>query len=81
MSTCQHVHKPTRPCVLAPILQALEAKGGRLLSPMDREGLHPLLIPLVAEKSASGGPESITCVLRWAQPEQHPVGRCADRRC
>ncbi|GLI66125.1 hypothetical protein VaNZ11_009855 [Volvox africanus] len=46
------------------LMRVLEAKGGTSLSPSDRRGLHPLLVPL----SARG--EDVTCLLRWPEPSQ-----------
>ncbi|KAG2498379.1 hypothetical protein HYH03_003638 [Edaphochlamys debaryana] len=47
------------------LMRVLEARGGVSLSPADRRGLHPLLVPL----SAQG--EDVTCLLRWPEPSQH----------
>jgi hypothetical protein len=42
-------------------LQVLEAQGHSLLSPSDRAGLHPLIIPLSTfEESAAGKQASTT---------------------
>ncbi|GFR43075.1 hypothetical protein Agub_g4082 [Astrephomene gubernaculifera] len=47
------------------LMRVLEARGGSSLSPADRRGLHPLLVPL----SAQG--EEVTCLLRWPEPSQY----------
>ncbi|GIL56818.1 hypothetical protein Vafri_12127 [Volvox africanus] len=46
------------------LMRVLEAQGGTSLSPSDRRGLHPLLVPL----SARG--DDVTCLLRWPEPSQ-----------
>lgn len=46
----------------------LEAQGQAAVSPADRQGLHPLLIPL-AQQGGSGNAGELTCLLRW--PEGH----------
>lgn len=48
--------------------QVLEAQGQAAVSPADRSGLHPLLIPLAQQQGGSGSGE-LTCLLRW--PEGH----------
>lgn len=52
--------------------QVLEAQGQALVAPSDRAGLHPLLVPLALE----AGSGRVTCLLRWAEPGTHKVGRC-----
>ncbi|GLC37181.1 hypothetical protein PLESTB_000988700 [Pleodorina starrii] len=47
------------------LMRVLEVQGGVSLSPADRRGLHPLLVPL----SAQG--EDVTCLLRWPEPSQN----------
>ncbi len=47
--------------------QVLEVQGGKSLSPSERSGLHPLLVPL----SAAGN--DVTCLLRWPEPSQYKV--------
>ncbi|KXZ51170.1 hypothetical protein GPECTOR_13g657 [Gonium pectorale] len=47
------------------LMRVLEARGGQSLSPSERRGLHPLLVPL----SAVG--EDVTCLLRWPEPSQY----------
>lgn len=52
--------------------QVLEAQGQAAVSPADRRGLHPLLIPLAQQQGGeggSGGSGELTCLLRW--PEGH----------
>ena len=57
--------------------QVLEAQGHTVVSPADRQGLHPLLIPLAQRHqqqqsgsgSSDGGGGGLTCLLRW--PEGH----------
>lgn len=50
------------------LLKVLEAQGQAAVSPADRSGLHPLLIPLAQQQGGSGSGE-LTCLLRW--PEGH----------
>lgn len=50
-----------------PTHQVLEVQGGKSLSPSERSGLHPLLVPL----SAAGN--DVTCLLRWPEPSQYKV--------
>eukprot|EP00798_Chlamydomonas_sp_ICE-L_P020266 gene20266-27020_t len=52
---------------LSSILKALEASGSKTVSPSSREGLHPLLIPLVEDAKTS----AVTCLLRWPQPAEY----------
>ncbi|EFJ45695.1 hypothetical protein VOLCADRAFT_105900 [Volvox carteri f. nagariensis] len=47
------------------LMRVLEARGGVSLSPADRRGLHPLLVPLSAQGDA------VTCLLRWPEPSQY----------
>ncbi|KAG2424014.1 hypothetical protein HXX76_014839 [Chlamydomonas incerta] len=47
------------------LMRVLEAQGSSSLSPADRRGLHPLLVPLVAQG------EDVTCLLRWPEPSQY----------
>lgn len=52
--------------------QVLEAQGQAAVSPADRHGLHPLLIPLAQQQGGEGGSSGsaeLTCLLRW--PEGH----------
>lgn len=55
------------------LLKVLEAQGQSAVSPADRSGLHPLVIPLAQQHGSggSGGGASgeLTCLLRW--PEGH----------
>ncbi|PRW39240.1 hypothetical protein C2E21_6976 [Chlorella sorokiniana] len=53
------------------LLKVLEAQGQAAVSPADRHGLHPLLIPLAQQPCGEGGSGSgeLTCLLRW--PEGH----------
>ncbi|KAI7837860.1 hypothetical protein COHA_008347 [Chlorella ohadii] len=54
------------------LLKVLEAQGQAAVSPADRRGLHPLLIPLAQQQGGeggSGGSGELTCLLRW--PEGH----------
>ncbi|KAL4422026.1 hypothetical protein ABPG77_005456 [Micractinium sp. CCAP 211/92] len=53
------------------LLKVLEAQGQAAVSPADRSGLHPLLIPLAQQhgSSSNGGGGELTCLLRW--PEGH----------
>jgi len=53
---------------LGALIKVLEAKGGKALAPSDRAGLHPLVVPLVADEAQ---PDSVTCLLRWPQPSQY----------
>lgn len=50
---------------LAGLMRVLEAQGAHKVSPSERAGLHPLLIPLSAKA------EAVTCLLRWPEPSQH----------
>lgn len=52
---------------LGAVMKALVAQGQKMLPPTDREGLHPLLIPLTEDTNTS----SITCLLRWPQPTMY----------
>lgn len=56
------------PSLLKPLLQVIEASGGQSLPPSDREGLHPLLIPLAQMGQNS---EDVMCLLRWPKPQSH----------
>lgn len=49
--------------------QVLQAQGQTLVSPEDRAGLHPLLIPLAQQQPGpdQAGP-TVTCLLRWPEP-------------
>ena len=49
--------------------QVLEAQGQAAVSPADRSGLHPLLIPLAQQQGGEGSSGELTCLLRW--PEGH----------
>lgn len=53
-----------RPALLPRRPQVLEAQGQSAVSPAQRQGLHPLAIPLAQQP---GG--ELTCLLRW--PEGH----------
>lgn len=54
-------------------MQVLEAEGQEIVSPDDRQGLHPLVIPLASgpgrpsqqEDAAISGDTAVTCLLRW----------------
>ncbi|KAI8464671.1 MAG: hypothetical protein J3K34DRAFT_525991 [Monoraphidium minutum] len=60
-------------------VSVLQAQGHPILSPSDRAGLHPLLIPLAScpaaggpDASAPAGAESVVVgLLRWADPGRH----------
>lgn len=54
-------------------MQVLQAQGQELVAPGDRQGLHPLLVPL-ASQQLSSAPDNghaepsgdvLTCILRW----------------
>ena len=49
------------PQLLPMLVKVLEARGQAVLSPADREGLHPLVVPL----SRAAGGDTLTGVLRW----------------
>ena len=67
------------------VWQVLVAQGQTLVSPGDRQGLHPLLIPLAvqpslqqngaASQNGNGAPsgEQLTCILRWPDPTSSRV--------
>ena len=62
---------------IEPLLRVLQAQGHTLVSPRDRRGLHPLLIPLACTElpetatanAALTSPEVYTCLLRWPEPQ------------
>eukprot|EP00775_Hariotina_reticulata_P005352 gene5352-5588_t len=54
---------------LPALLKVLEVQGHTLLSPSDRAGLHPLVIPL--SSTAAGDQQQVFGLLRWPQPNQH----------
>ncbi|WIA18097.1 hypothetical protein OEZ85_009575 [Tetradesmus obliquus] len=59
---------------LPTLLKVLEAQGHSLLSPSDRAGLHPLVIPLSTFEEPAAGKRSgrgVLGLLRWPQPNQH----------
>lgn len=49
------------PQLLPMLVKVLEARGQTVLSPADRKGLHPLVVPL----SRAAGGDTLTGVLRW----------------
>lgn len=49
------------PQLLPMLVKVLEARGQQVLSPADRQGLHPLIVPL----SRTVGGSTLTGVLRW----------------
>ncbi|KAL4440277.1 hypothetical protein ABPG75_003278 [Micractinium tetrahymenae] len=58
------------------LLKVLEAQGQAAVSPADRSGLHPLVIPLAQQQQqqhgsggSGNGSSELTCLLRW--PEGH----------
>ena len=61
---------------IEPLLRVLQAQGHTLVSPRERRGLHPLLIPLACSEqpdtatanAALTSPEVYTCLLRWPEP-------------
>ncbi|KIY92887.1 hypothetical protein MNEG_15076 [Monoraphidium neglectum] len=68
------------PKLLPALIKALEAQGHPILSPSDRAGLHPLLIPLASCPPPPGGPDAaapagsesvVLGLLRWADPGRH----------
>lgn len=73
---CEVAVVPGKPKVDT-LLRVLEAQGHTVVSPADRQGLHPLLIPLAQRHqqqqsgsgSSDGGGGGLTCLLRW--PEGH----------
>ncbi|KAF8061990.1 hypothetical protein HT031_004250 [Scenedesmus sp. PABB004] len=54
---------------LPALLKVLEAQGHSLLSPSDRAGLHPLVIPLSTFDAPGGA--GVLGLLRWPQPGGH----------
>ncbi len=62
---------------IEPLLRVLQAQGHTLVSPRERRGLHPLLIPLACSEQPDTGtanaaltsPEVYTCLLRWPEPQ------------
>eukprot|EP00879_Flechtneria_rotunda_P027676 GHRR01029657.1.p1 GENE.GHRR01029657.1~~GHRR01029657.1.p1 ORF type:complete len:344 (+),score=121.23 GHRR01029657.1:363-1394(+) len=56
---------------LPALLKVLKAQGHSLLSPSDRAGLHPLVIPLSTFDSQNSGEGHVLGLLRWPQPNQH----------
>eukprot|EP00878_Enallax_costatus_P032447 GHUV01035657.1.p1 GENE.GHUV01035657.1~~GHUV01035657.1.p1 ORF type:complete len:287 (+),score=54.57 GHUV01035657.1:112-972(+) len=60
---------------LPALLRVLEAQGHSLLSPSDRSGLHPLVIPLStfdgSPAAAGSSSRSVLGLLRWPQPSHH----------
>ena len=62
---------------IEPLLRVLQAQGHTLVSPQERRGLHPLLIPLACSErpetptanAALTGTEVYTCLLRWPEPQ------------
>lgn len=55
---------------LPTLLKVLEAQGHSVLSPSDRTGLHPLVVPLSTFNDKDGG-NGVLGLLRWPQPNQH----------
>lgn len=49
--------------------QVLEAQGQTAVPPADRQGLHPLAIPLAQQQQGGSSSSELTCLLRW--PEGH----------
>jgi hypothetical protein len=63
---CMHASSGAHPPSLP--MQVLQARGGQMVTPADRAGLHPLLIPLAADA------DNVTCLLRWPRPSAYKVG-------
>lgn len=60
----------TLPLLAFCLRQVLEAQGHNIVSPADRRGLHPLLIPLAQQhQQRISATSTLTCLLRW--PEGH----------
>ena len=55
------------PALLKPLIRTVESQGGQSLPPSDREGLHPLCIPLAQVPQS----EDVLCLLRWPKPSAH----------
>ncbi|KAK9809015.1 hypothetical protein WJX72_007933 [[Myrmecia] bisecta] len=67
----------SRPARVATLLKVLNAQGHEIVSPADRTGLHPLVVPLSkhAVQPAPGdasviGNETFTCLLRWPESKR-----------
>ncbi len=60
----QHEAGIAAPPDLAALIQLLLYRGEESVSPSDRQGLHPLVIPL----TKSG--DEYTCLLRWPTPQE-----------
>mmetsp|Transcript_7094 Transcript_7094/g.12149 ORF Transcript_7094/g.12149 Transcript_7094/m.12149 type:complete len:362 (+) Transcript_7094:136-1221(+) len=48
------------------LTRVLEGQGCKAVLPTDRQGLHPLLVPL-----CHSGNDTVTCLLRWPEPSKH----------
>jgi hypothetical protein len=55
-------------CCCGVLLQVLETQGHSILSPSDRSGLHPLVVPLSTFSSQGAGMSSLRCLQQLTAP-------------
>jgi hypothetical protein len=63
-------------CCCGVLLQVLETQGHSILSPSDRSGLHPLVVPLSTFGSQGAGMSSLRCLQQLTAPNGRLGYRC-----